>query len=126
MENFITHYYLILQYIVKTNQVHCWFTPSWLKLDNNKGQLHQVLLEILHESSCNAIQFTSRNTGVFARTSRTKRRTFSGTKNRTYLFRLSSCSYEDSPHKRRPEPISQHCDVTFDTNLTARDSIKKA
>ena len=41
---------------------------SWLNLDNNSGQLHQVLIEILHESGYNEIQFTSRPTGVFERT----------------------------------------------------------
>jgi len=65
---------------------------SWLKLDKNNGQLHHVIIEILNESSYKEIQFTSRNTGIFARTSSTKRRTFSGMKNRTYLFRFSSCS----------------------------------
>ena len=85
----------------------------WLKLDdNNNGQLHQVLMEILHQSGYNEIQFTARLTGVFARYSSTKRRTFSAMKNRTYFFHLRAghkkirCTNGDQ--NQYPNTVTQH------------------
>ena len=61
---------------------------SWLKLDKNKGQFHHVLRfctnqVIMRYNLHHEIQEVSREPQA--------QKAFSGMKNRTYLFRLSSC-----------------------------------
>ena len=80
--------------------------------NNNNGQLNQVLIVILDEPGYNEIQFTPRPTGVFARTTITKRGTFSGMEN----LRTSSASVH--AHKKTrctngvqnqyPKTVTQH------------------
>ena len=43
MENFITHYYLILQYIGKINRVHCWFASKNTEILMYKIHIRPVL-----------------------------------------------------------------------------------